>query len=132
MPDRRSSVGWRAASVPSSARLTSRPAAISSARRSGATVEPDVGRCHAGVDGAAVGDVGGTPAAATPRAMTYAGTLRKSTACDRPARAAHARDHAADGTSIVTSVSPSARRATRPDSTAHAPSAIVPCPHAVE
>jgi len=37
-----------------------------------------------------------------------------------------------DGTSIVTSTSPSAGAATRPDSTAHAPSAIVPWPHAVE
>jgi len=37
-----------------------------------------------------------------------------------------------EGTSIVTSTSPSRGAVTAPDSTAQAPSAIVPCPHAVE
>jgi hypothetical protein len=37
-----------------------------------------------------------------------------------------------DGTSIVSVVSPSPAAARRPESTAHAASAIVPCPHAVE
>ena len=37
-----------------------------------------------------------------------------------------------EGTSIASSTSPSSGAATRPDSTAHAASAIVPCPHAVE
>jgi len=37
-----------------------------------------------------------------------------------------------DGTSITTSVSPSGDAETRPDSTAQAASAMIPCPHAVE
>src|SRR5215213_7662215 len=64
--------------------------------------------------------------------MTYAGTLRKATLCTAPARQRTRAPTRPDGTSIVTSTSPSAGAGTRPDSTAHAPSAIVPCPHAVD
>ena len=73
-----------------------------------------------------------TSPAATPRATTNAGTLRKATLSIAPARRRTVATTRPDGTSIVTSTSPSAGAGTRPDSTAHAPSAIVPCPHAVE
>ncbi len=72
------------------------------------------------------------PAASTPRATTYDGTLRKPTLSTKPARRRTLATTRPDGTSMVTSASPSSGAATLPDSTAHAPSAIVPCPHAVE
>jgi hypothetical protein len=64
--------------------------------------------------------------------MTRDGTLRNTTASTAPARRRTRATTRPDGTSTVTSTSPSSGAATRPVSTAHAPSAIVPCPHAVE
>jgi hypothetical protein len=58
--------------------------------------------------------------------------LRNVTACTAPPEQRTRAATRPDGTSIAISVSPSGAAATRPDSTAHAPSAIVPCPHAVE
>ena len=69
----------------------------------------------------------------TPRATTNDGTLRKATASTAPPRMRTRATTRPDGTSIVTSTSPSSRRGDRartPPPTR--PSAIVPCPHAVE
>src|SRR5438046_1429341 len=66
----------------------------------------------------------------TDRATTYAGTLRKVTDSTTPSRQWTVAVTRPDGTSIVTTVDGDG--ATRPDSTAQAPSAIVPWPHAVE
>ncbi len=68
----------------------------------------------------------------TPRATTNDGTLRNATASTAPARQRTLATTRPEGTSMVTSTSPSDAAATRPDSTAHAPRAIVPCPQAVE
>src|SRR3954447_12274080 len=73
-----------------------------------------------------------TSPAGTALAITYAGTLRNATDSTRPPSQLTAATPRPDGTSTVTSVTPSGWAATRPDSTAQAPSAIVPCPHAVE
>ena len=67
----------------------------------------------------------------TAAAMTYEGTLRKVTLVTTPPAQRTLATTRPDGTSIVTSVSPSASDATRPVCTAHTPSAIVPWPHAV-
>jgi hypothetical protein len=64
--------------------------------------------------------------------MTNEGTLRKATLSVAPARRLTLAVTRPEGTSMVTSISPSSGAATRPESTAHAPSAIVPWPQAVE
>src|SRR5215217_4896240 len=67
-----------------------------------------------------------------PRASTYAGTFRKVTPDSDPRSRRTRASTRPDGTSIARGVSPSAIASTRPDSTSQAPSAIVPCPQAVE
>ena len=64
--------------------------------------------------------------------MTNDGTLRNPTRSTAPPAMVTRATTRPDGTSIVTSTTPSPGASTRPVSTAHAPSAIVPCPHAVE
>ena len=93
MPERRSSA-WRAASVPSSARLTSRPAAISSPSPLGHDLEPEVGGRHAGVDGAAVGDVDRDARRLHPARDHVGRHVAERHRRDRPARAAHPRHDA--------------------------------------
>ena len=88
---------------------------------------------HRGVDRAAVGhvdrDARRRRRRARPRTTGRCGRRRPR----RPRRAVRTRATTRpEGTSIVTSTSPSRGAATAPDSTAQAPSAIVPCPHAVE
>ena len=137
MPDSRSSVGWRAYSVSRErglhlpperdqrrrrrpARPSGRPRPPAPRRRSRRRTRrpPRAGR--------------GRSSTGTPRASTYDGTLRNVTCSTAPPTVATRAATRPDGTSIATSVSPSAGAATSPDSTAHVPSAIVPCPHAVE
>ena len=68
----------------------------------------------------------------TSRAMTQLGTLTKSTPVTRPPCRCTRAVTRPDGTSMTTSTLPSSGAATRPVSTAHTPSAMVPCPQAVE
>ena len=68
----------------------------------------------------------------TSRAITQLGTLTKSTATTRPSSTWTRAVTRPDGTSITTSTTPVSGAATHPLSTAQAPSAIVPCPQAVE
>ena len=68
----------------------------------------------------------------TSVATTQLGTPTKSTATTRSSSRCTRAVTRPDGTSITTSTLPVAGAATRPVSTAHTPSAMVPCPHAVE
>lgn len=58
--------------------------------------------------------------------------LRNDTCCTTPPTQDTRAVTRPDGTSITTSVSPSGAAGTRPLCTAQVPSAIVPCPQAVE
>ena len=90
MPDRRSSVGWRAASCPASAAFTARPASIRRGRSSGHDAQAEARRRHRGVDRAAVGhvdlDAGRRRRRARSRTTARCGTRRS-----RPRRRACAR-----------------------------------------
>jgi hypothetical protein len=68
----------------------------------------------------------------TSVAITQLGTLTKSTATTRASSRCTRAVTRPDGTSMTTSTLPVSGAATRPVSTAHTPSAIVPCPQAVE
>ena len=97
MPDRRSSSGWRATVVPSSACLTARPAAMSAGRSSGDHAQPEARGRDRGVDRAAVGHVD-----RDARGLARRGRRRTTARCgrrrlDAPAAHAHARDDAAGG-----------------------------------
>lgn len=72
------------------------------------------------------------PATGTSRATTYEGTLTKVTDSTRPPDVRTRALTRPDGTSTTTSVTPSGAASTRPSCTAYTPSAIVPCPQAVE
>ena len=96
MPDSRSSSGWRATSVPSSACLTARPAAMSAGRSSGDHAQPEARGGNRGVDRAAVGHVDRDARGVRRRARRRrTGTLRKATLSTIPPLHAHARDDAA-------------------------------------
>src|SRR5437660_3087420 len=68
----------------------------------------------------------------TRSAIAQLATSTTSTTVTRPPTECTRAVTRPDGTSIATCVTPDGSAATRPDSTAHAPSAMVPCPHAVE
>ena len=116
MPESRSSLGWRATSAPSSAHLISRPSAVSSPSCVGLDREARRRGGQRRVDRAAVGDVHlDRPCAVstgTPRASTYAGTLRNVTAATAPPAGARARRPGPTARRSTARASPSAGAAT--------------------
>ena len=97
MPESRSSCGWRATSVPSSARFTARPASISAGQVLRAHAQAEALRGHERVDRAAEGDVRGHLAGGHVARHDVGRHVAEADALDRAAAAAHRRDDAARG-----------------------------------